>query len=396
MGADVNVDVSEEIVNRLMELMRRGFDRKKILQVLGSTVSREEFEEAMEIAAARLRSGDKFSRDDLWMDLEGLRYATHEVVARYRAERLRRTGVREIADVSCGVGIQLIFYAMVVRHAYGIDVCPRRLRYAVKNAEKYGVADRITFINADSLDPKTVEAVDADVVYSDPARPPNAPERRLEDLMPSPLLVYRAYSGKTDSFIFDLPPQMERSRVPWRGEFEYIDLNGSLNRLTFYTEPLAETERRAVLLPRGVVIDRDPNLEPIVEVTDEPGEYVYEVSPAVDRADLINELFHAAGGQLKLLLREKRRTLATGDEVLDDRYFKRVYTTVAVVGFHPVRINEVLRREGFGRATLRVSVPPDRYWEIRKRIERGLSGDRRAFVFKVGDRALILEEAERG
>lgn len=386
------MSIDDDVVNTIVSLMARGFDRGKILKSLETRLTREEFEEALEIATARLRSGDKFSRKDLWMDLEGLRYATHEVVAKYRADRLKSAGVKEVADVSCGVGIQLVFYAKAVQHAYGVEISEKRLRYAIKNAERYGVADRITFINADSLDPGTVSEVTADVVYSDPARPPNAPERRLEDLMPSPLRVYEAYSRKTDAFIFDLPPQMKRSRVPWKGEFEYIDLNGALNRLTFYTEPLAEAERRAVILPGGVSINSDPNLEPIVEETREPKDYVYEISPAVDHGDLINELFHVAGGNLELLLREKRRTLATGDDLLDARYFKRVYRKVALVKFHPVRINEVLRREGFGRATLRVSVPPGDYWKLRRRIERDLKGSRRAFVFRIGDRALILEE----
>ncbi len=384
--------IDDDVIGLTMNLLSRGLDRGKVSRALSGKLGVKEFEEALEIAMARLRSKDKFSRNDLWMDMEGLRYATHEVVARYRGERLRRAGVGEVADVSCGVGIQLIFYAMAVRHAYGVDICERRLRYAMKNAERYGVADRITFLNADSLDPRIVDSIDADVIYSDPARPPNAPERKLDDLEPSPILIHRAYSRKTDTFIFDLPPQIRRSKVPWRGEFEYIDLGGSLNRLTFYKGSLAEVERRAVMLPRGISIESDPELEPIVIETNRPKDYVYEISPAVDRADLINELFHTVGGQLELLLRERRRVLATGDELLEAKYFKRVYGRIAVVRFHPVRINEVLRREGFGRATLRVSIPDKEYWRLRSRIERGLSGERRAFVFKIEDRALILEE----
>ncbi len=111
------------------------------------------------------------------MDMEGLRYATHEVVAKYRAERLKEFDVKSIADVSCGIGIQLIFYAMKVKRAYGIDIDPLKIEFARRNAEKYGVSN-IEFINADSLSPETVERVDAEVVFSDPARPPEAPRER--------------------------------------------------------------------------------------------------------------------------------------------------------------------------------------------------------------------------
>ncbi|NJE47214.1 methyltransferase domain-containing protein [Thermococcus sp. GR7] len=378
-------EITEEQIGLAVEMIRKGLDERKIRAKLG-----ENWEEIVEIARARIRAKDKFSRDDLWMDLEGLRYATHEVVAKYRAERLAEFGVKSIADVSCGIGIQLIFYAMKVEKAYGVDIDPKKIEFARKNAEKYGVRN-IEFINADSLAPETIERIDAEVIFSDPARPPEMPERRLEDLLPSPLAIYESYKHKTDSFIFDLPPQIRREKVPWKGEFEYIDLFGHLNRLTFYTEPLAKAERSAVVLPKGVRLESNPNLEDIVTWTEEPKQYLYEIPQAVDYADLLNELFHSVNGELKMLLREKRRVLATSDERVESDYFKRSYTVVGVTKFHPLRINDFLRREGFGRATLRISIPENEYWRFRKRIEANLKGDRRAFIFQFKDRAIIAE-----
>ncbi|NJE31286.1 methyltransferase domain-containing protein [Thermococcus sp. 18S1] len=377
--------ISEEKVREAVELIRKGYDERKLRARLGS-----DWEVIAEIARARIKAKDKFSRDDLWMDLEGLRYSTHEIVARYRSERLEKAGVRSIADVSCGIGIQLIFYAMKVERAYGIDIDPAKVEFARRNAEKYGVSN-IEFINADSLAPETVGRIDAEVIFSDPARPPEMPERRLEDLLPSPLRIYETYKSRADAFIFDLPPQIRRERIPWKGEFEYIDLFGALNRLTFYTEPLASAERSAVVLPAGARLESNPDLENILEWTDEPGEYLYEVPQAVDYADLLNELFHVLNGEAKMLLREKRRVLATGDAPLKSPYLKRTYAVVGVVPFHPVRINDFLRREGFGRATLKLSVPQEEYWRVRKRIEANLSGDRRAFVFRVGGKAVVAE-----
>ncbi len=180
---------------------------------------------------------------------------------------------------------------------------------------------------------------------------------------------------------------MKREKVPWKGEFEYIDLFGALNRLTFYTEPLAKAERSAVILPAGVRLESDPpSLENIVEWAEGPDDYLYEIPPqSVDYADLINELFHRLPVEARMLLREKRRVLATGDEpVTSPPYLKRAYSVVEVLPFHPVRINDFLRKEGFGRATLRISVPESEYWRIRRKIEENLKGERRAFVFKVG------------
>ncbi|NJE10427.1 methyltransferase domain-containing protein [Thermococcus sp. MAR1] len=377
--------ITEEKIREAVDMIKRGLDERKLRAKLG-----EDWELIAEIARARIRARDKFSREDLWMDLEGLRYATHEVVAKYRAERLREFGVKSVADVSCGIGIQLIFYAMKVEKAYGIDIDPLKVEFARRNAERYGVHN-IEFINADSLSENTVEKVDAEVIFSDPARPPEMPERKLEDLLPSPLEVYEAYKSKTDAFIFDLPPQMRRERVPWEGEFEYIDLFGALNRLTFYTEPLARAERSAVILPAGVRLESNPDLENIVEWTERPGQYLYEIPQSVDYADLINELFYLLPAGTKMLLREKRRVLATGNEEVRSPYLKRTYAVVGIVPFHPVRINDFLRKDGFGRATLRISVPEGEYWKVRKRIEANLKGDRRAFVFQFGKMAIIAE-----
>jgi len=378
-------EITEENVREAVELIRMGLDEKKLRTKLGRN-----WKLVAEIARARIKARDKFSRDDLWLDLEGLRYATHEIVARYRSERLREFGVKSIADVSCGIGIQLIFYAMNVERAYGIDIDPLKVEFAKRNAERYGVRN-IEFIKADSLALETVERVNAEVIFSDPARPPEMPERRLEDLLPSPLKVYEVYRSKTDAFIFDLPPQMRRERVPWKGEFEYVDLFGALNRLTFYTEPLAKAERSALILPAGVRLESDESLENIVEWTEKPGEYLYEIPQGVDRAGLINELFHRLPAEARMLLRDKRRVLATGDEPVESPYLKRTYRVVSVLPFHPVRINDFLRKEGFGRATLKMSVPQEKYWKLRRRIEAKLRGSRRAFIFKVGEKAIIAE-----
>ncbi|CAB49940.1 class I SAM-dependent methyltransferase [Pyrococcus abyssi] len=380
--------ISEENVKLAEELIRKGYNEKKIRSLL--KLPDEEFKLALEVARARIKAKDKFSRSDLWFDLEGLRYATHEVVADYRGRRLKGQGVKSIADVSCGVGIQLIFFAKHGIRSVGIDIDPIKIEFAKRNAEKYGV--EVEWVVGDALSPEIIEKVDAEVIFSDPARPPEVPERNLEDLLPSPLKIYEAYKHKTDSFIFDLPPQIRREKVPWKGEFEYIDLFGHVNRLTFYTEPLAKAERSAVILPQGARLESNPDLENIVEETMEPERYIYEIPQSIDYADLINELFHKVNGELKLLLREKRRILATSNDEVKSEYFKRSYIVVKVMPFHPVRINDFLRREGYGRATLRMSVDEKEYWRIRKKIESGLSGDKRAFVFKVRDLAVIAEE----
>lgn len=181
--------ISEESVKLAEELIRKGYSEKKIRSLL--KLPENDFKLALEVARARIKAKDKFSRNDLWFNLEGLRYATHEAVADYRGKRLKEQGIKSIADVSCGVGIQLIFFAKHGIRSVGVDIDPIKIEFARRNAEKYGV--KVEFMVGDSLSPEVVEKIDADVIFSDPARPPEVPERNLEDLLPSPLKVYEAY-----------------------------------------------------------------------------------------------------------------------------------------------------------------------------------------------------------
>jgi len=375
---------SQEILEKAVHLLKRGYGRNTIRRKLGIDKL------TLEIALARLKAGDKFSRKNLWMDLSGLRYATHEIVAQTRAQRLKEVGVGSLADVSCGVGVQLIFYAMNVEKAYGIDIDPLKVEFARRNAKIYGV-DNIEFLVGNSLSMEIAGRIKADVVYSDPARPPVSRKRTLEELQPNLRILYDLYHPKVSAFIFDLPPQIRRELIPWKGEFEYVDLYGHLNRLTFYTDELAMAERSALILPSMIRLKNDDSLENIVSVTGKIGEYLYEVPQAVVYADLLNELLHRVKGEMEFLIISKRRTIATGNEKLISPYLKRTYRVIDVLRFHPARINEALKREGFGRATLKFPLSPSEHTRIKKIIERGLTGKKRAFVFKFGENGVIAE-----
>src|SRR6476620_8214735 len=69
-----------------------------------------------------------------------------------RHSRLGRSKI-EIADVGTGSGILSVCAAKYVHGAKvtAIDISPAALAVAKRNAERYGVVDRITFVNADLL-----------------------------------------------------------------------------------------------------------------------------------------------------------------------------------------------------------------------------------------------------
>ncbi len=326
---------------------------------------------------------------------EGLRFATPEVVARYRAGRLR-CGV--LADISCGIGGQAVCFAKECGSVYGIDIDGERLECARRNAGVYGV-DNITFIEGDALSPQVVKQVaDADVIFSDPARPAEENVRQTDSLRPGIPMVMEAYRDVTDSFAFEAPPQMPPERVDFECEREYLSVDGQLNRLTLYFGPLERCRRSAVVL-KG---DRHYRLESSTGVSvaapvviPEVGEtrvYAFEPDPAVVKAGLLGELAGGLGSKVELVRIDARRSLLTSDVLLGSPFFKHRYRVLDRVPLDCGKVNRSLMGYGMGKAVIRFSVAPDMYWDVRNRIENGLEGEGVAHLFEIADQVYVCEK----
>ena len=189
----------------------------------------------------------KFTKP-IFSNKEGLQLSTPEIVAKYIAQRLK-TDI--IADLGCGIGGQVIFFARECRKVYAVERDPEKLEYAKENCRLYGV-DNVEFILGDALSPEIKEKVsDADIIFSDPARPLSEKERTLENLEPPITEIIKIYSDVTPDLAFHAPPQMPPERIVLDCEREYLSLNGQLNRLTLYLGSLKSCDRSAVVLPGG-------------------------------------------------------------------------------------------------------------------------------------------------
>ncbi|MCD4842358.1 MAG: methyltransferase domain-containing protein [Methanosarcinales archaeon] len=337
----------------------------------------------------RIRS-PKFSKP-VFTCGEGVRFATPEVVGRYRAGRLKCS---VLADISCGIGGQAVCFAKECNSVYGVDIDGERLECARRNAGVYGV-DNITFIEGDALSPQVVEqVVDADVIFSDPARPAEEDVRQTDSLRPGIPMVMEAYRDVTDSFAFEAPPQMPPERIDFDCEREYLSVDGQLNRLTLYFGPLKRCERSAVVL-KG---DRYYRLESVMAASviipevDEPRVYAFEPDPAVVKAGLLGELAGGLGGKVELVRIDARRSLLTSDVLLESLFFKHRYRVLDRVPLDCGKVNRSLMGYGMGKAVIRFRIAPEKYWDARNRIENGLMGEGIAHLFGIADQVYMCEK----
>jgi 16S rRNA G966 N2-methylase RsmD len=375
----------EKSIEKALELIRRGYSKEKILRkVRGFLFSSEDI---YEVARCRIKAREKFGEiaEKLYFDEIGLRYSTPRVVAEYRADRLR---CESIADISCGIGAQLLFFAMKCGKVYGVEIDRRRALLARLNARVLNLGN-VEIIEGDALSNEVVKKLgDAEVVFSDPARPPQENLRTLESLKPNPILVHEIYRSITQKIAFELPPQLPPERIQLVGEKEYTSFNFRLNRLALYTGELAECKVSAISLPsRERVRDEDEEIE--VERASKLGSLIYEVDPAVVKAKLLPNLLGKLSFPAKIVCLGKR-TLLTSDEVVNSEFLRR-YSVLKELRFEIGALRDSLRELNAGKVTLRFSLPPSEYWGVRKRIEEGLDGERWVYLFKIDDKAVIAE-----
>lgn len=336
----------------------------------------------------RIRS-PKFSKP-MFTCGEGVRFATPEVVARYRAWRLR-TGV--LADISCGIGGQAVCFTEECDRVYGVDIDSERLECARRNAGVYGV-DNITFIEGDALSPQVVEQVaDADIIFSDPARPAEEDIRRTDSLRPGIPMVMEAYGDVTDSFAFEAPPRIPPQRIDFDCEREYLSVDGKLNRLTLYFGPLKRCERSAVVLKKNMyyMLKSGVSIPPGIPEADEIPDYAFEPDPAVVKAELLGELAAGLNLNMGLVKIDARRSLLTSVSNIDSPFFKNRYRVLDKVTFDCNKINRSLKEHSIGKALIRFNVVPDRYWDVRNKIESGLAGGMTVHLYKISGMIYIME-----
>jgi len=341
---------------------------------------------------------DKTFEKKMSSDKDGIRFATPEPIAKHRASRLK---CKTIADISCGIGGQTIYFAKTCEHVFAVEIDPVKIKHAKKNCRKHGVSN-VTFICGDALSPEVLSQIPkVDVVFSDPARPAEEDVRKMDSLNPGIPEVMNAYKEKTGSFAFEAPPQMPPDRINFNCEKEYISLNGKLNRLTLYFGDLKKYDRIAVSLPSGnaIVSNPDSTKVPPLIMTDTVSYNAFEPDPAVVSADLLPELaldmFMGTGGYFKVFKPDNKRTLLTSELLMFHPLIKNnfiVLRTMPIGNDEEITdLSEYLQKIDAGKVVLRGSIDPKDYWTFRNRLEEGLSGKKTIHLFFKEKEAIICE-----
>ncbi len=346
---------------------------------------------AYEIAVLRRRAAAKFGAAELlYFTREALEQASGERIAGYRAGRYQSYGT--VADLCCGAGGDTLALAGVTT-VIAVDRDPLRLAMAAANACALGLADRISFVEADL---QQVPAPDAAAIFFDPARrsagrrvfalndyrPPVALARRWRERVPA--IGIKVAPGVTDEDIAALDdPTIEA---------EFISVDGELKEALLWHGPLATPGRRATLLVhdegrrtkdegRSITLNSQFSILKRPEDTrfsisaplSSPSAYLYEPDPAVIRAHVIGQLAeHLGAAQI-----DREIAYLTADRVIETP-FARCWRVLEWLPWNLKRLRVRLRALDAGAITVKKRGSP----LDTDALARQLSGD--------GSRALVV------
>jgi hypothetical protein len=275
---------------------------------------------AYEIAQLRARAAAKFSyAHKLYFTREALEQASGELVAAHRAKRYRPS--TRIADLCCGAGADTLALARVAS-VVAVDRDPLRLAMAAANLRACGLADQVTFVQADL---EQVAPPDSEVIFFDPAR--RSGGRRvfaLEAYQP-PVSLLRGWRARTPAIGVKIAPGVSDEGLAAVGvdEVEFISVDGELKEAVLWFGPLAGSGRRATILTtddRRLWRDKQTGRQADSETTEcshnrqrastfsilnsqfsiqaplsLPAAYLYEPDPAILRARLVATLAEQLG-----------------------------------------------------------------------------------------------------
>jgi hypothetical protein len=297
----------------------------------------------------RVAARAKFSRaEEMLFTREGLEQASSETTSAHAAARYPAGG--PVADLCCGIGGNSI--ALGSAHpVLAVDLDPVSLAFARHNAGVYGVADRLAAVRADVRD-LPLSGVRA--AFIDPAR--RAGGRRLAAGRSEPPLGWCLELAERVAAVgIKAAPGLPRELVPAGWEAEFVAVGRDLKEALLWSPALATAATRATVLPSGDTLAAAPHATPGEVRVAEPGAFLFDPSPAVTRAGLVEDLARRLGAW-----KIDPAIAFLSDEREHRSPFARTLRVLESAPWHEREFARKLRELGIGAADIR---------------RRGLAGD---------------------
>jgi SAM-dependent methyltransferase len=278
----------------------------------------------------------------LYFTEAGYEQSTRAAVAALRAARYAAAGVREVADLCCGIGGDALAFAAAGIRVLAVDRDPLTCAVVRANAAELGLDGLIRVQCADVTELRTDGC---DAVFLDPARR-GARGRVFDPDGYSPPWSFAVRLAENFSAAgFKVAPGIPHEAVPAGAEAEWVSDGGEVKEAGIYFGKLRTAERRATLLPGPHTLTPAglPDPEP-----GDIGQYLYEPDGALIRARLLGELAAELGA------RTLDPTIAylTSDR-LSRTPFAAAYEVTDVLPFTVKKLRALVAERGYGTLAIK-------------------------------------------
>lgn len=257
----------------------------RLVMALRKDLSAERAHLVIEQADLRQRAKEKFRRaDEMFFTRKGLEQATDEVIARYKAERLRTPGV--ILDICCGIGGDLLALGRLRDEhesisVYGLDADPIVAYLAQQNCSRSGDCTVRVLTNL----AEDVIAHEVDACHVDPdRRPAGRRTTTMENFTPSLDTLNEWAFGNITGGVKVAPATEVSHDWQQHAEREWIGSRGECRQQMIWFPGIGgEVGRRAAtIVDEGAPVRRiveNHQAEPALQTA--PLRYVFEAHAAV-------------------------------------------------------------------------------------------------------------------
>lgn len=325
----------------------------------------------------RKKAADKFSKSwEMFFTSLGLEQSTGENIARYIASRFKPEW--RVADLTCGLGGNLIFLAEQCREVLALDKDELNLNCAKLNAELYGVKNKINFILGEVREKLEAGQIKADAFFLDPARDRegksktrsilNSQPPLLEIL--APIFLVTRNVGIKISPAFDY---QELELLPDKPEVEIISEDNTNKVAMLWFGKLKTAARRATILSGDSLYSYTNQDQKNPDFSTDLLAYLYEPNKAIVKAHLIDELAVEYG----LAKINPYLSFLTGNQLVgsDRPGLWRIFKVLACDPFSWAKLQNFLRDHQIERINILTKRFPLKPEELYKKLKIKEGGD---------------------
>jgi len=375
--AQIDYSSATDVVALVSKLRSQGHDPATVAAVLTQ-------------AKLRKRAVAKFGEfaSQMLFTEAGLEQASRLKVAAIHAGRFRSAGIKQVADLGCGIGAESMALASL-----GIEVRAFEIDEVTAAVATYNLAP---FENAsvEIADVETLDLSGFEALYFDPARrelhgPKKAStQRHFDPNNFSPNYNFVIEQSLTKPTGIKLGPGHDKKQIPEDCEAQWVSVDGDLVELGLWFGTLArENVSRSALLIDSTGQHEITSAEKESSNADlaELGEYVYEPDNALIRSGLIADFAKPLG----LTLISPDIAYLSSNEKISSPWL-RGYQVIDNLVFDRKKLKAYVRENNIGILEIKKrgsDISPE---ELRKQLSPKGEGAATLIVTRVGDAHRVL------